>query len=422
METCSERAKQMLAAEKTSLLERYAAFQNQGLHLNMSRGIPSKEQLDLSQDVLTCLVTPEDYQADGVDSRSYGMLEGLPCARKLFAELLDVDPACVLVGGNSSLNMMYDMILRSVVFGVGGCEPWVKQGSVKFLCPVPGYDRHFTICEACGIEMIPVPMTAEGPDMQLVRTLVKDPAVKGIWCVPKYANPSGITYSDDVVRALASLKPAAKDFRIYWDNAYCIHDLFASDHLLNIMQETRKSGNENLVFEFASTSKISFPGSGVACMAAGPADFADIKKRLSAQTICPDKTNQLRHVRSFKNAAGLRARAAEHAALIRPKFEAVLSTLEKEASGLDFIRWSKPNGGYFISLDVLDHTAARTIALAAEAGVTLTAAGATWPYHRDPNDSNIRIAPTYPSLHDLETAAELLCVCFKLAAIEKLGI
>ena len=268
--------------------------------------------------------------------------------------------------------------------------------------------------------MIPVPLLADGPDVELVRELVRDGSVKGMWCVPKYSNPSGITYSDDVVRALAALKPAAADFRIYWDNAYCIHDIFAEDRLLNIMEEAGKCGNDNLVFEFASTSKISFPGSGVACMAAGKDDCAYIKKLLSAQTICPDKTNQLRHVRYFKNAAGLRARAGELAAMIRPKFQAVLTALEREASGLDFVSWSRPNGGYFISLDVMEHTAARTIALAEAAGVILTPAGSTWPYHRDPNDRNIRIAPTYPALEDIETAAELLCVCFKLAAIERI--
>ena len=420
MESCSGGAKRKLKAEKQSLLERYAAFQSRGLALNMSRGVPSKAQLDLSQEVLTCLTTPEDYMADGADSRSYGMVDGLPCAKKLFGELLEVDPECVIVGGNSSLNMMYDMILRSLAFGLGGCEPWLKQGKVKFLCPVPGYDRHFAICEQCGIEMIPVPLLADGPDVELVRELVRDGSVKGMWCVPKYSNPSGITYSDDVVRALAALKPAAADFRIYWDNAYCIHDIFAEDRLLNIMEEAGKCGNDNLVFEFASTSKISFPGSGVACMAAGKDDCAYIKKLLSAQTICPDKTNQLRHVRYFKNAAGLRARAGEHAAMIRPKFQAVLTALEREASGLDFVSWSRPNGGYFISLDVMEHTAARTIALAEAAGVILTPAGSTWPYHRDPNDRNIRIAPTYPALEDIETAAELLCVCFKLAAIERI--
>ena len=417
---CSEQTWQKLKAEKPELLARYADFQSRKLNLNMSRGIPAKEQIDLSQDVLTCLKTPEDYQVDGVDARSYGLLEGLPCARQLFGELLEVDPACVFVGGNSSLNMMYDMIVRSIVFGIGGCEPWSRQGRVKFLCPVPGYDRHFAICERCDIEMIPVPLDKDGPDMERVRQLVQDPSVKGMWCVPKYANPTGQTYSDDTVRALAALQPAAKDFRIYWDNAYCIHDIFEEDHLLNIMDEVKKYGNDNLVFEFASTSKISFPGSGVACMAVGKDDFAEIRKSLTVQTICPDKTNQLRHVRSFKNAAGLRKRAAEHAALIRPKFEAVLSVLEREAGELEFIHWSRPNGGYFISLDVLEHTAARTVELAKNAGVTLSPAGSTWPYHRDPVDNNIRIAPTFPSLEDIRTAAELLGVSLKLAAIERL--
>ena len=420
MKDCSEETQCRLAAEKQSLKSRYDEFCSRGLKLNMARGVPCKAQLDLSQDVLTCLHTPEDYICDGLDARNYGTMDGLPSAKVFFGELLEADPAQVIVGGNSSLNMMYDMVARSMLFGMGGCEPWVKQGKVKFLCPVPGYDRHFTICEALGIDMIPVPMDDNGPDMELVRELVKDSSVKGMWCVPKYSNPGGITYSDDVVRAIASLKPAAADFRVYWDNAYCIHDIFGSDHLLNILAEAPKYGNDNLVLEFASTSKLSFPGSGVACMAAGKEDIAWIKKLMNAQTIGPDKTNQARHVRYFKNLDGLKARAAEHAALIRPKFETVLKALDEELSGLEFVRWSKPNGGYFICLNVMPHTATRTIQLAKEAGVTLTPAGSTWPYHKEPEDRNIRIAPTFPSLAELRVAAELLCVCVKLAAIERL--
>jgi len=419
---CLETTKARLAAEKASLEARYAAFQTRGLSLNMARGIPAKEQLDLSLDMLTCLQTVEDCQIDGIDARNYGGVDGLPSAKKLFGELLDVDPDCVIVGGNSSLNMMSDMIMRSKLFGIGGCKPWVEQGTVKFLCPVPGYDRHFLICEQCGIEMIPLPVTSTGPDMDLVRELVTDPAVKGMWCIPKYSNPSGITYSDDTVRALASLKPAAPDFRIFWDNAYCIHDVFCEDKLLNIVTEAKKAGNENLVFEFASTSKLCFPGAGVACMVAGKGDIDYIKKLISAQTIGPDKMNQLRHIRYFKDVAGLRARAAAHGKLIRPKFEAVLKTLDAELSGLDFVDWSKPNGGYFISLNVMEQTAKRTVELAKNAGVTLTPAGATWPYRKDPADKNIRIAPSYPSLESITLAAELLCVCVKLAAIEKLGL
>lgn len=410
-----------LSEEKQKLTERYDGFKAMGLKLNMSRGVPSKEQLNLSQSLLSGLETPEDYFADGADTRSYGMLDGIPSAKAMFGELLGVPAAQVIVGGNSSLNMMYDMIMRSMVFGIGGCEPWTKQGNVKFICHVPGYDRHFTICEACGIEMLPLPLLSDGPDIEACRELVKDPSVKGMWCVPKYSNPNGLTYSDDAVRALAALRPAAKDFRIYWDNAYCIHDIYAEDKLLNILDECSKAGNPNLVFEFASTSKISFPGSGVACMAAGADDVARIKKLLAAQMICPDKTNQLRHVRYFKNADGLRAQAARHADIIRPKFDAVLARLEKESEGLSFVSWRKPNGGYFISLDVLPGTAARTVALAAEAGVILTPAGSTWPYHRDLNDGNIRIAPTFPSVKDITMAAELLCICFKLAAVEKLS-
>jgi DNA-binding transcriptional MocR family regulator len=408
--------------EKEKLEKEYEAFKAKNLKLNMSRGVPAGDQLDLSQGVLGCLKDSKDYFCDGTDTRSYGMVDGLPSAKKLFAELLDVDPDNVIVGNSSSLNMMYDMIMRGMCFGIGGQAPWLKQGTVRFICVVPGYDRHFAICESCGIEMVTVRMREGGPDMDAVEELVKDPAVKGIWCVPKYSNPDGTTYSDETVRRFAALKPAAPDFRVYWDNAYCIHDLYdEGDVLLNIMDEVKKTGNENLVLEFASTSKISFPGSGIACLVAGKDDIAYIKRLLSIQMICPDKTNQLRHVRYFKNADGMRAQMKKHAALLRPKFEAVEETLSREIGGLGFASWSKPRGGYFISLDVLPGTAERTIALAAEAGVIMTPAGSTWPYHKDPEDKNIRIAPTYPSTEEIRLAAELLCVCTKLAAIEKLS-
>ncbi len=400
--------------------DRYEAFVARGLQLNMARGVPCKEQLVLSHGLMDTLVTAQDYISDDVDARSYGMLDGLPCAKKFFGDLLGVSQDQVIVGGNSSLNMMYDAIMRSYCFGLSGCEPWSQQKEVKFIALVPGYDRHFAICEQFGITMIPVLLNQDGPDMDQVRELVKDPTVKGMWCVPKYSNPSGITYSDRVVREIAELRPAAKDFRVYWDNAYFVHDLFGEDHLLNIFDAMKEAGTENLVMAFASTSKISFPGSGVACMAASLSDIAYAKSLLTVQTICPDKTNQLRHVRFFKDMDGVREQMKKHAAIIRPKFEATLSILEREACGLSFIHWNRPNGGYFISLDVMPGTACRTIALAKAAGVQVTPAGSTWPYHRDPEDKNIRLAPTFPSVKDLQVAMELLCICFKLAALEKL--
>ena len=422
MKKYSEMSREELLVLKEQLDKEYAEIKAQGLALDMSRGKPSAEQLDLSMELMNVLNSESDLKCEtGVDCRNYGVIDGIPEAKRLLGEMSEVDPEHIIIYGNSSLNVMFDSIARSMTHGVMGNTPWCKLDKVKFLCPVPGYDRHFKITEFFGIEMINVPMTPQGPDMDMVEKLVsEDAAIKGIWCVPKYSNPQGYTYSKETVERFARLKPAAPDFRIYWDNAYCIHDIFEEDHLLNIMDEVKKYGNDNLVFEFASTSKISFPGSGVACMAVGKDDFAEIRKSLTVQTICPDKTNQLRHVRSFKNAAGLRKRAAEHAALIRPKFEAVLSVLEREAGELEFIHWSRPNGGYFISLDVLEHTAARTVELAKNAGVTLTPAGSTWPYHRDPVDNNIRIAPTFPSLEDIRTAAELLGVSLKLAAIERL--
>ncbi len=407
-----------------ALAEARAEFETKkalGLKLNMSRGIPERRQLDLSMEMLSCLESPEDYIEAGVDTRNYGGVDGLASAKKLFAELLDVSPEQVIVGGNSSLNLMYDTVQRGMQFGFGGCLPWGKQSRVAFLCPVPGYDRHFTICEKLGIEMRPIPMTPTGPDMDEVRRQVKDPAVKGIWCVPKYSNPEGVVYSDETVRAFATLQPAAADFRIFWDNAYCVHGLYDEDDtLLNLQKEAEKAGNPNIAFTFASTSKITFPGAGVACMAGGREDIAYIVSLMQAQTIGPDKINQLRHVRYFKNADGIRAHMKKHAEIVRPKFEAVLERLERELGGLGIAAWTKPRGGYFISLDVLPGTARRTIALAAEAGVVLTPAGSTWPYKKDPNDSNIRIAPTFPTQEEIEKAAETLCACVKLAALEKL--
>ena len=409
-----------LEAERAGQLEKYEAFKRRGLKLNMARGVPGKDQIDLAQDMLTLLKTPEDYFADGVDTRTYNapLADGLPCAKKLFAELLEVPAEQVIVGGNSSLSMMFDAVARGMCFGFGGCEPWARQGKIKWLCPVPGYDRHFSVCESFGIEMLPVAMDENGPDMAAVAELVKDPAVKGMWCVPKYSNPSGVTYSDETVRALAALRPAAVDFRVFYDNAYCAHGWYGDDKLLNIFDAL---GERNLVFMFASTAKISFPGAGVACMAAGKEDVAQAKKIISMQTIGPDKANQLRHVKYFRNADGIRAHMQKHAALVRPKCDAVLGELDNELAYTGIATWTRPRGGYFISLDAYEGTAKEIIALAEKGGVLLTTpAGSTWPYKKDPKDNSIRIAPTFPSAADIKQAAELLCICVKLAALEKL--
>ena len=401
----------------------YDAWKAKGLKLDMSRGKPSTVQLDLSMDMITGMQY-EDYFTDGgVDIRNYGMLEGLPKCRALFAQLLGVQPENVIVGGNSSLNLMYDAVARSMILGVCGGTPWMKQGRVKFLCPVPGYDRHFAITEYFGIEMINVPMTPEGPDMDMVEKLVStDAAIKGIWCVPKYSNPQGITYSDETVRRFARLKPAAEDFRIYWDNAYNVHHLYDDDQdtILEILHECEEAGNPDLVYKFSSTSKISFPGSGVAAITASYNNLKDIKKQMSIQTIGHDKLNQLRHVRYFKNLDGIKEHMKKHAAIMRPKFEAVEEILERELGGLEIGACLKHNGGDFISFDALEGCAKRIVSLAKEAGVVMTGAGATYPYGMDPHDSNIRIAPSFPPLHELVQATELFVLCVKLASAEKL--
>lgn len=413
-----------LAEQKKELDAQYRAVQAQGLKLDMSRGKPSAEQLDLSMGMMDCLTSKDLLQtAAGDDARNYGLLEGIPEARQLFADLLGLKPSEIFVGGNSSLNLMYDTVARAMQFGTcQGEASWNRQGKLKFLCPVPGYDRHFAVTETFGIEMINIPMTETGPDMDMVEKLVSsDPSVKGIWCVPKYSNPDGITYSDETVRRFAALKPAARDFRIFWDNAYCIHDLTDTpDTLLNIMDECKKLGSEDMVYIFASTSKISFSGAGVAVMGMSEKNLAWAKKFLSMQTIGFDKINQLRHVRFFGSAEGMKAHMAKHKALIQPRFELVLNMLEKELGGLGIASWTRPNGGYFFSLNVLPGCAKRVVSLCKEAGVTLTGAGASFPYGVDPEDTNIRIAPTYPSMEDLEKAAEILCLCVKLAAVEKL--
>ena len=419
----TEMNKEQLAGEKAALDKKYEEFKNKGLKLTMARGIPAPEQLDLSMEMLNTPLT-DTMSESGNDCRSYGVLDGIPEAKKLFAEILDVQPENIIVGGNSSLQLMYDTISRAMLLGVLESEkPWCKYDKVKFLCPAPGYDRHFGICESLGIEMITVPYKEDGPDMDEVERLVaSDETIKGIWCVPMYSNPTGISYSDEVVRRFANLKPAAKDFRIFWDNAYCVHHLSddGQAHLLNIIDECRKAGNPDMVFEFTSTSKISFPGSGVAVICASKDNIEFIKKQMGKQTIGFDKLNQLRHVRFFKNRKGIEEQMRRHADIIRPKFEAVLRTLETELKPLGIATWTDPRGGYFISFNGMDGTAKRIVALAKEAGVTMTNAGATYPYGNDPHDSNIRIAPTYPSIDELQTAMDLFCVCVRLASVEKL--
>ncbi|MBS7368841.1 MAG: aminotransferase class I/II-fold pyridoxal phosphate-dependent enzyme [Oscillospiraceae bacterium] len=417
----NEMNKEQLAAEKARLEQEYAQHKAKGLKLDMSRGKPAPAQLDLSMEMMNL---PIDYKAEnGFDCRNYGVRDGIPEAKKLFADMLGVAADEILVGGNSSLQLMYDTIIRALQLGVlGSDKPWCKNDKVKFLCPAPGYDRHFAICQSLGIEMITVAYKADGPDMDEVERLVSsDEQIKGIWCVPMYSNPTGITYSDAVVKRMAALNPAAKDFRIFWDNAYCVHHLSDDcDSLLNILDECKKAGNPDMVFEFASTSKVSFPGSGVAVMAASKANIDFVKSQMTYQTIGFDKLNQLRHVRFFKDLDGIKAQMKRHAAIIKPKFDVVLELLEREISPLGIGAWQHPKGGYFISFDALDGCAKRIVSLAKEAGVVMTGAGATYPYGNDPHDSNIRIAPTYPTVDELRSAMEIFCTCVKLASAEKL--
>ncbi|MBQ3004416.1 MAG: aminotransferase class I/II-fold pyridoxal phosphate-dependent enzyme [Clostridia bacterium] len=410
-----------LSAEKAQLEKLYKDFKDQGLKLDMSRGKPGADQLDLTNEMLDTLSSDAVMKgADGVDCRNYGILDGIAECKELFAEIMEVDVKNVIVGGNSSLNMMFDFVAQCMTHGAGS-TPWAKLDKVKFLCPVPGYDRHFTICEYFGIEMVNVPMNSEGPDMDVLEELVKDEAVKGMFCVPKYSNPQGITFSDETVKRIAALKPAAEDFRIIWDNAYCVHDINDTpDKLLNIFDECAKTGNEDMIIEVTSTSKISFPGAGVAAMAASDNNIKMIKNRMSKQTIGNDKINQLRHALYFKNLDGIKAHMKRHAAIIAPKFEIVLEELANSVKPYNIASWENPNGGYFISLDVMNGCAKRVVELCKEAGVVLTGAGATYPYGKDPDDKNIRIAPTFPSVDELKTATKILCVCVKLATVEKL--
>lgn len=422
MEALRELSKEALRARVAELETRYEEGRAKGLKLDMSRGKPGPEQLDLTLDMLECVNARDGYRTvNGTDTRNYGLLDGIPEAKAIFAEILGVGTENIIVGGNSSLNMMFDYIATAYARGICGGESWSRQGAVKFLCPVPGYDRHFAITEYFGIEMLNIPMTESGPDMDRVEELVKDPLVKGIWCVPMYSNPDGITYSDETVRRMAALSPAAADFRIIWDNAYAVHHLTDTpDTLLNIYEEAAARGKEDMVVQFASTSKISFPGSGIAAMAASPANVADVKKRMTVQTIGHDKLNMLRHARFFRDADGVREHMKLHAAILRPKFAAVLEALETHLGGKGIARWHKPNGGYFVSVNLMDGCAKETVRLLAEAGVVMTGAGATYPYGRDPQDSNIRIAPTYPSLEELREAMALFCICAELACAKKL--
>ena len=418
-----ELSKEKLAELKAQLEKQYEDYKALGLKLDMSRGKPAPEQLDLSKEMLTHCLDGDYISETGIDCRNYGVLDGIYEAKRLLMPMLGVGRYEIIIGGNSSLQLMYDTIARAMLLGVlGGRKPWSKYEHVKFLCPAPGYDRHFAICQSMGIEMITVPYLNDGPDMDMVEKLVsEDEEIKGIWCVPMYSNPEGITYSDEVVRRFANLSPKADDFRIFWDNAYCVHHLTDTpDHVLNILEECKKSGKENMVFEFTSTSKISFPGGGLAAIGASEANIEFIKSQMTYQTIGYDKLNQLRHARFFKDFDGIKAQMAKHRAIIQPKFEVVLDTLEKEIAPCGIGAWHKPNGGYFISFNGLDGTAKRTVALCKEAGVVMTGAGATFPYGVDPQDRNIRIAPTFPSVDELKKAMEIFCVAAKLAAVEVL--
>lgn len=424
MKPYREMSKDELTQQKAELIKQFEDAKGMGLKLDMSRGKPTSAQLDMTMGLMDALNSDSDMMTmDGIDTRNYGLMDGIIEAKHLLADVMSVPAENVIVYGNSSLSIMYDTISRSVTHGVMGSTPWCKLEQVKFLCPVPGYDRHFAITQHFGIEMILIPMTPDGPDMDLVEKYVnEDPAVKGIWCVPKYSNPQGISYSDETIRRFAALKPAAEDFRIYWDNAYAIHHLYEDkqDQILEILSECEKAGNPDMVYEFCSTSKITFSGSGIAAMASSPANLADIKKTLTLQTIGYDKVNQLRHARYFKNVEGMMAHMKKHADILRPKFEAVLSVLDRELGGLGIGEWTRPLGGYFISFDAMEGCAKAIVEKCKEAGVVLTGAGATFPYGKDPKDSNIRIAPTFPTSEEMAAATDIFVLCVKLVSVEKL--
>ena len=411
-------------AEYAKVSREYEDLKAKGLKLNMARGKPGKAQLDLVSDIFSLMQKPEDYVSDGIDVRNYGELSGLPAAKRLFAEILGCRPEQVFVGGNASLQLMYDTISKAYTHGLLHSErPWCREPVVKFLCPSPGYDRHFKVTESFGFELVTIPMTDEGPDMDAVEEAIKDPAVKGMWNVPKYSNPDGIIYSAETIRRIASMKPAAPDFLLMWDNAYCIHE-FEGDYVEfpDILAECAKYGNADMVFEFASTSKVTLPGAGISCFACSEANMAYMEKLLTVQVISFDKVNQQRHVLYLKDKAHTLELMKKHAAIMGPKFRCVVDALDREIAPLEIASWRRPKGGYFVSLYAMPGTAKRTLALCKEAGVTMTGAGATYPYGKDPQDSNIRIAPSLPPVEELEQAIAVLCVCLKLAALEKLGV
>ncbi len=424
MTSYQEMSKEQLLQEKTALEAEYAKIKEMGLSLDMSRGKPAAEQLDLSMGILDTVDAKSVVKSEnGTDLRNYGVLDGIPEAKKLIGDMVGAKPENVIVYGNSSLNIMYDQIARAEIFGICGNTPWSKLDKVKFLCPVPGYDRHFAITEEFGIEMINIPMTEDGPDMDMVEQYVNnDAAVKGIWCVPKYSNPQGVVYSDETVRRFANLKPAAADFRIFWDNAYVVHHLYEDNQaqILNILDECEKAGNPDIVFQFCSTSKVSFPGAGIAAISASAANIADIKKRLTIQTIGHDKINQLRHVKFFKDQKGVQEHMMKQAAIIRPKFEMVEEMFTEEIASRGIGTWMHPLGGYFISFEALEGCAKKIVEKCKEAGVVLTGAGSPYPYKKDPKDSVIRIAPTYPSMDELKEAVKVFTVVVRLVSVDKL--
>ena len=423
MKPYREMSKEELASLKEQLEKVYKEYQGKNLKLNMARGKPSPEQLDLSLPMMDILNSKSDYTSADGDVRNYGVLTGIKEARELMGQMMDAPADNIIMYGSSSLTLMYDTVSRSYSHGVMGNTPWCKLDKVKFLCPVPGYDRHFAITESFGIELINIPLHDGGPDMDMVEQYVNnDETVKGIWCVPLYSNPSGQSYSDEVVKRFAHLKPAAKDFRIFWDNAYCVHHLDPDhpDHVLDILSECEKAGNPDMVYKFGSTAKVTFPGAGISAIAASKANLEDMKKQMNVQMISHDKINQLRHVRFFKDLDGIKAHMRKQAAILRPRFEAVDEILTRELGGLEIGTWTKPHGGYFVSFDSLDGCAKAIVAKCKDAGVVMTGAGATYPYGKDPHDSNIRIAPSFPSLDELKMAAEIFCVCVKLVSIDKL--
>lgn len=422
MEAYRNLNKPALEQELNIVKESLAQWRAKDLHLNMARGKPGKDQLDMVSGILTVLNRPEQCVSDGIDARNYGELTGLPAARRFWADMLGCKPEETIVGGNASLTLMYDTIAKAYTHGLLHSEkPWCKLEKVKFLCPAPGYDRHFRVTESFGFELITIPMTDEGPDMDLVEQYVRDPAVKGIWCVPKYSNPDGIIYSDAVIRRIAGLKAAAPDFTVMWDNAYCVHELEgAYQPFANILELCREAGNPDMVFEFASTSKITLPGAGISVMAASVDNIAYMRKLLDAQIISYDKVNQLRHVLFLQDKAHTLEWMSRHAEILRPKFHTVLDKLEQEIAPREIGQWKKPKGGYFVSYYAMPGTAKRALELCREAGVVMTGAGATYPYGKDPYDSNIRIAPSLPPVAELEDAMEIFCLCVRQAALEKL--